>query len=125
MSSFLLHGHSKCNIDLSNEARKNVLWLLHILEGLMYILNHPENSILWMQFERDAIRGVKPTMSAFPNIIKKHFQMPVTEFFTKSVEDDVFIAFETDCFNACTSLSFQQLKRIHEQMFNINAYSSL
>ena len=125
MSSFLLHGRSDCDIDLNDEARRNVLWLLHVTEGLMYILEHPNDSFSWLELEKREVEGIKPSDTVLPKIIQKHFQMSVTDFFTETVEDEVFVAFEKDCHQSCASLNYFQIRSVYNRMRDLEAYSSL
>ena len=126
MSSFLLNnGRSDCNLALNEDGYRNLLWFLHVMEGLMYMLEHPQDSICALSYQRDRTAGILPNNKAFSNIIKNHFQMSVTDFFSIPQEDDLFIAFEGECHKACASLSFPQLKRIYNQMYDLQSYSSL
>ena len=104
MSSFLLDdGHFLCDVPLNDDGARNLLYLINILEEVVYVLEYPEDSICWLTYHNDRLDGVQPDDKVFPRIVKKYFQMMVADFFNRQITDDKFMA----------SLCYEQVKHVY------------
>ena len=121
MVSYMLKSEDEDDIpNVTSEGVENLKRLLTSLMDIIEIIENPKASTYSFKYEHDVLTGAAPTEDSFRNIVNKHFNMTVSEFFSAEeiIVKDIFNNFENDCFNealyicdydvrtACAHLSF-------------------
>lgn len=118
MSSFIIDDD---NLDykLNEHGWQNLNNIMTALDDIMYLLDYPEQSNYWLRYDSQRCDGVRPNITAFPDIIRNHFTMSVNTFFSSFLSEDIFDNFLAECYKFCASLSRSQVQLAYNQMLFI------
>ena len=98
---------------------RNLSHFLCSLEDILPAVEKPRETIYSLEYDFARLSGVSVDDFKFFDIVKTHFSMSLSDFFTTAVSDDTFSLFEETCFSSLASLSYDSVKRCYHNMLNL------
>ena len=128
MKDLLVEGltnDSYQQITFNHEGTRNVEILLDSLEMIARVLEKPNESVYWLDYDSARRDGIRPSVWKYLSIIEKHFPMSLNDFLHASCDYKLFQSFEDECLKSCARLDHEQIFRAHTEVLYLYELTSI